>query len=62
MWDVNMTIIVSIVVSVICLIVKSLNQHLKKLSLSYLIKNRMQMTVSLEMARIVWRTLNLSKF
>ena len=34
MWDVNATIILPIVVTVNCLIEKSLDQHLKRLSLS----------------------------
>ncbi|CAH2207743.1 jg27144 [Pararge aegeria aegeria] len=42
MWNVESTVIVPIVVSVNCLLTKSFDQHLKKLSLGYWIKGRIQ--------------------
>ena len=58
-WDVNATIILLIVVSVNRLIAKSVDQHLKKLSLSCWIKNQMQKVILLETARIVRRFFSL---
>ena len=59
MWDVNSTIIVPIVVSANGLIAKSLDQHLKSLSLDGWIKGQIQKAVVLDTARIVRRFLTL---
>lgn len=59
MWDVDSTIIVPIVVSVNGLIAKSLDQHLKRLSLNGWIKGQIQKAVLLDSARIVRRFLSL---
>jgi hypothetical protein len=59
MWDVNSTIIVPIVVSANGLIAKSLDHHLKRLSLDGWIKGRIQKAVLLDSARIVRRFLSL---
>ncbi|CAH2266789.1 jg14957 [Pararge aegeria aegeria] len=55
MWSVESTVIVPIVVSVNGLLVKSFDQHLKKLSLGCWIKGRIQKAVVLETALIVKR-------
>ncbi|KAI8428662.1 hypothetical protein MSG28_007392 [Choristoneura fumiferana] len=55
MWDVDSTIIVPIVVSANGLIAKSLDQHLKRLSLDGWIKGQIKKAVLLETARIVRR-------
>ncbi|KAI8429475.1 hypothetical protein MSG28_000111 [Choristoneura fumiferana] len=59
MWDVDSTIIVPIVVSANGLIAKSLDQHLKRLSLDGWIKGQIQKAVLLDTARIVRRFLTL---
>ncbi|KAI8429903.1 hypothetical protein MSG28_000381 [Choristoneura fumiferana] len=59
MWDVDSTIIVPIVVSANGLIAKSLDQHLKRLSLYGWIKGQIQKAVLLDTARIVRRFLTL---
>jgi len=59
MWDVDSTIIVPIVISVNGLIAKSLDQHLKRLTLDGWIKGEIQRAVLLETARIVRRFLSL---
>lgn len=59
MWDVDSTIIVPIVVSANGLIAKSLDQHLKSLSLDGWIKGQIQKAVVLDTARIVRRFLTL---
>lgn len=59
MWDVESTIIVPIVVSANGLIAKSLDQHLKRLSLGGWIKGQIQKAVLLDTARIVRRFLTL---
>ncbi|CAH2267649.1 jg15258 [Pararge aegeria aegeria] len=59
MWSVESTVIVPIVVSVNGLPAKSFDQHLKKLSLGFWIKGRIQKAVDLETARIVRRFLTL---
>ena len=56
-WDVNAIIIVPIIILVNGLIAKNLDQHLKRLSLSCWIKNRMKKVVLLETVHIVWRFL-----
>ncbi|CAB0030643.1 unnamed protein product, partial [Trichogramma brassicae] len=53
MWDVDSTIIVPIVVSANGLIAKSLDQHLKRLSLDGWVKGQIQKAVLLDTARIV---------
>ncbi|CAH2096931.1 unnamed protein product [Euphydryas editha] len=59
MWNVDLTIIVPIVVSVNALLTKSFDQHLKKLSLDCWIKGRIHKAVLLDRARIVRRFLSL---
>ncbi|KAI8433843.1 hypothetical protein MSG28_015797 [Choristoneura fumiferana] len=59
MWDVDSTVIVPIVVSANGLIAKSLDQHLKRLSLDGWIKGQIQKAVLLDTARIVRRFLTL---
>ena len=58
MWDVDSAIIVPIVVTANGLIAKSLDQHLRRLSLSGWIKGLIQKAVLLETARIVRRFLS----
>ena len=60
MWDVDSTNIVPIVVSANGLIAKSLDRHLKRLSLDGWIKGQIQKAVLLDTARIVRRFLSLS--
>ncbi|KAJ8723807.1 hypothetical protein PYW07_007787 [Mythimna separata] len=59
MWEVDSAIIVPIVVSVNGLIAKSLDQHLRRLSLGDWIKGLIQKAVLLDTARIVRRFLSL---
>ncbi|KAG6455661.1 hypothetical protein O3G_MSEX009336 [Manduca sexta] len=60
MWDVDSTIIVPIVVSAHGLIPKSLDQHLRKLSIGRWVGGQMQKAVLLDTARIVRRFLTLN--
>ncbi|CAH0403609.1 unnamed protein product [Chilo suppressalis] len=57
LWDVDSTFIVAIVVSVNGLIAKSLDQHLKSLSLDGWVNGPMQKAALLDTARIVRRSL-----
>lgn len=59
MWNVDLTIIVSIVASVNRLVAKSFDQHLKKLLLGRWIKGRVQQAVMLETACFMRRFLTL---
>ncbi|CAH2235523.1 jg19500 [Pararge aegeria aegeria] len=59
MWNVESTVDIPIVVSVNGLLMKSFDQHLKKLSLGCWMKCRIQKAVVLETARIVRRFLTL---
>ena len=58
MWDVGTAVIVPIVVSANGLIAKSLDQHLRRLSLGSWIKGLIQKAVLLDTARIVRRFLS----
>ena len=58
MWDVGTAVIVPIVVSANGLIAKSLDQHLRRLSLGSWIKGMIQKAVLLDTARIVRRFLS----
>lgn len=59
MWPVDSTIVVPIVVSAHGLIAKSLDQHLRRLSLGSWVKGQIQKAVLLDTARIVRRFLSL---